>query len=94
MQKNVSDKETFRDAPEIDRLFEYVRLHQGDLVCTAGIDNTTQVVGEVLQENGLYGGHEYSLLRVKSVTDKNGSVHNLVQIRYYKYLCNMFVFYI
>ena len=37
--------------------------------------------GEELQANGLYAGHEYSLLKLELVRDNNGKIIELVNIR-------------
>ena len=70
-------------APGINQLFMFIYNNQKDFVCTSGIVGGTGggAGSEVLKDNGLYEGHEYSFLKADMVHDANGKINRLVQIR-------------
>ena len=66
----------------IHELFAWLYDNQSALLVTSGINGGTGGAGgEELQENGLYAGHEYSLLKLDLVRDHSGQLIELVNIR-------------
>ena len=52
------------------------------MLITSGISGGSGGAGgEVLQDNGLHAGHEYSLLKLELVRNKNNRVIQMVQLR-------------
>lgn len=62
-------------------MYQYLLENQSQFICTAGIDSTTGALGEVLNDNGLYSGHEYSLIGCYEVFYNDGAIQQLVKIR-------------
>ena len=48
---------------------------------TAGINNKNGEQGEQLRGQGLYSGHEYSVLKIEMLKDNNGQTVQLLRIR-------------
>lgn len=66
----------------IHELYAWLYDNQSELLITSGISGGDGGAGgEVLQENGLYEGHEYSLLKLEVVKTDDGMVVQLLQIR-------------
>ena len=68
--------------PKKHELFSFLYDNQKNLVVTTGIDGAVNQNGrEVLKQNGLYGGHAYSLLKIEMVKTNDGKIVQLLQIR-------------
>ena len=70
-------------APGLNALFMFIYNNQQNFIATSGITGGSGggSGSEVLKENGLYAGHEYSFLKADMVKDNDGKIHRLVQIR-------------
>lgn len=70
------------DDPGKHELFAYLYDNQDRVLVTSGINGGSGGAGgEVLQENGLYAGHEYSLLKMEVVKTSDGRMVQLLNIR-------------
>lgn len=68
--------------PGKHELFAYLYDNQDRVLVTSGINGGSGGAGgEVLQENGLYAGHEYSLLKMEVVKTSDGRMVQLLNIR-------------
>ena len=63
--------------PNKDKLFRFLYENQKNVIVTSGIDNNS----EELNQKGLYGGHEYSLVKLALVETSDGGRVQLLQIR-------------
>ena len=63
-------------------IFAWLYENQQNLLITSGINGGSGGAGgEVLQDSGLYAGHEYSLLKLELVRNKNNKVIQMVHLR-------------
>ena len=63
-------------------IFAWLYENQKDLLITSGINGGSGGAGgEVLQDSGLYAGHEYSLLKLELVRNKSNKVIQMVHLR-------------
>ena len=62
-------------------IFAWLYENQQNLLLTSGIYRGSGERGEVLKDNGLIGGHEYSLLKLTLVRNKNNKVIQMVHLR-------------
>jgi len=70
------------NAPGIHELFAWLYDHQDKVLVTSGINGGDGGAGgEVLQDNGLFAGHEYSLLKLEMVKTDDGRMVQLLNIR-------------
>ena len=70
------------NGPKKHELFSFLYDNQKNLVVTTGIDGAVNQNGrEVLKQNGLYGGHAYSLLKIEMVKTNDDKIVQLLQIR-------------
>ena len=69
--------------PGIHELFAWLYDNQSELLLTSGISGGSGGAGgEVLQENGLYAGHEYSLLKLEGTDNSYFKTYH-VRVKYY-----------
>ena len=70
------------DDPGKHELFKFLYNNQDRFLVTSGINGGSGGAGgEVLTENGLWAGHEYSLLKLEVVKTSDGRWVQLLQIR-------------
>ena len=63
-------------------IFAWLYENQQNLLITSGINGGSGGAGgEVLQDSGLYAGHEYSLLKLELVRNKSNKVIQMVHLR-------------
>ena len=63
-------------------IFAWLYENQQNLLITSGIrGGSGGAGGEVLQDNGLHAGHEYSLLKLELVRNKSNKVIQMVHLR-------------
>ena len=63
-------------------IFAWLYENQQNLLITSGINGGSGGAGgEVLQDSGLYAGHEYSLLKLELVRNKSNKVVQMVHLR-------------
>lgn len=68
--------------PGKHELFAYLYDNQDRVLVTSGINGGSGGAGgEVLQDNGLFAGHEYSLLKMEVVKTSDGRMAQLLNIR-------------
>ena len=65
------------DDPNKHKLFAFLYDNQNKVIVTSGIDKNT----EELEHKGLFGGHEYSLVKLELVKTSDGRMVQLLNIR-------------